>query len=273
MARVPKQGLRVGYLHHPPDVHHRHPVADVLHHVELVGDEQVGELEPVLQVLQQVEDLRLDRHVERRHRLVAHHELRVERQRAGDADALPLAAGERVRIAAQVLAPQADHLQRGRHPVAALLPPDAGDGQPLADDVEQRHARVEGVKRVLQDHLRVAPEHLELGAVEAKHVDPPQVLVVEPDLAAGQVVAAQQAAPGGGLAAAAFPNQSEGLPLADREVDAVDRLHLPRATPEQTAPNRKVLAQAVHLQQQAVRRGRGAHRAAPGAAASAAACR
>jgi hypothetical protein len=52
-----------------------------------------------LQVLQQVDDLRLDRHVERRHRLVADDQLRAPGQRPGDADALALAAGELVRIA------------------------------------------------------------------------------------------------------------------------------------------------------------------------------
>ena len=37
---------------------------------QVVGDEQIGQAEPVLQVEQQVEDLRLHRDVERRDRLV-----------------------------------------------------------------------------------------------------------------------------------------------------------------------------------------------------------
>ena len=48
---------------------------------------------------QQVEDLRLDGDVERGDRLVADDELRLEGERAGDADALALAAGEFVRVA------------------------------------------------------------------------------------------------------------------------------------------------------------------------------
>ena len=52
-----------------------------------------------LQVLHQVDHLRLDRHVERADRLVGDDDLRVGRERARDADALPLAAGELVRIA------------------------------------------------------------------------------------------------------------------------------------------------------------------------------
>ena len=62
--------------------------------------------------LQQVDDLRLDRHVERRDRLVGHDQLRVERERAGDADALPLAAGELVRVAVVVLGVEADDLEQ-----------------------------------------------------------------------------------------------------------------------------------------------------------------
>ena len=47
-------------LHDLADVHYRHPVAEVLHHAQIVGDEQVGQSEPLLQVEQRIEDLRLD---------------------------------------------------------------------------------------------------------------------------------------------------------------------------------------------------------------------
>ena len=74
------------------EVHHHHAVGDVADDVEVVGDEDVGEAELALQVLEQVEDLRLHRDVERRDRLVADDQLRVDGERAGDADALALAA-------------------------------------------------------------------------------------------------------------------------------------------------------------------------------------
>ncbi len=60
-----------------------------------------------LQVHQQVEDLRLNGHVQRRDRLVADDELRIERQRAGDADALAAAAVQLVRIGVDQPAPPA----------------------------------------------------------------------------------------------------------------------------------------------------------------------
>ena len=72
--------------------------ADLAHEPQIVRDEQVGQAEPLLQIEQQVHHLRLHRHVERRDRLVADDERRFERQRAGHADALALAAAEFVRI-------------------------------------------------------------------------------------------------------------------------------------------------------------------------------
>ena len=66
---------------------------------QVVGDEQVGQVELGLQVLHQVDDLGPDRHVEGRDRLVGDDEVGLDRQGAGDADALALAAGELVRVA------------------------------------------------------------------------------------------------------------------------------------------------------------------------------
>ncbi len=68
-------------------------------HAQIVGDEQVRQAELLLEVLEEVENLRLHAHVERRDGLVADDEVGVDRERAGDADALALAAGEFVRVA------------------------------------------------------------------------------------------------------------------------------------------------------------------------------
>ena len=69
------------------EIHHGDPVADMLDHREIVRDEQIGQPELVLQVHQQVDDLRLDRHVERRDRLVADDQIRA---RAPSARAMPM---------------------------------------------------------------------------------------------------------------------------------------------------------------------------------------
>ncbi len=89
-----------------------HPVGDVADDVQVVRDEDVGEAELLLQVLQQVQDLRLHGHVERGDRLVADDQLRVDRERARDADPLALPARELVREAVVVLGVQADDLEQ-----------------------------------------------------------------------------------------------------------------------------------------------------------------
>ena len=110
---------RSAQLDDPPEVHHRHPVAQVLDHAQVVGDEHQREVEPALQVAQQVQDLRLDRHVEGRHRLVGHEEARVDDEGAGDADPLALAAAELMRVAPGVVRLEAD---QGEHLVDPLGP-------------------------------------------------------------------------------------------------------------------------------------------------------
>jgi len=93
-----------------------------------MGDEQVGEAVPALQVDQQIDDLGLDRYIERRYRLVAHDEIGPERKGARDADALALAAGELVRIVAHLVRPQPDLLEQFRDALPiGLAGHDAGE--------------------------------------------------------------------------------------------------------------------------------------------------
>ncbi len=68
-------------------------------HRQVVGDEEIGQAEVLLQFDEQVEDLGLDRDIERGNRFVADDEFRLEGERAGDADALALAAGKLERVA------------------------------------------------------------------------------------------------------------------------------------------------------------------------------
>ena len=77
---------------------------------KVVGDEDEGEVELVAQLGEQVHHLRLDRHVEGRDRLVGDDQLRLDREGAGDADAL--AAGELRQVAVDVLGVEADELEQ-----------------------------------------------------------------------------------------------------------------------------------------------------------------
>ena len=87
-----------------------------------MGDEDIGQAESRLEVEQQIEDLGLDRDVERRDGLIADDQLGLERDRPGDADALALAAGEFMRIAARAHRPEPHDLEQLADPAPPLRP-------------------------------------------------------------------------------------------------------------------------------------------------------
>ena len=119
MLRVGKDAGGVARLDDLAEVHHRHAGADVAHEPQIVRDEEVGQLQPLLQIEQQVDDLRLNRDVERGDRLVGDDEGRVERQRARQADALALPAAELVRIAFEMRRVEADQARTAPPPARA----------------------------------------------------------------------------------------------------------------------------------------------------------
>ena len=79
-------------LYQLAQVHDAHPAGDVLDRRHAVRNKQVGHAVLLLQILEQIEYLRLDRHVERGNRFVADDQLRAQDQRAPDGDALALPA-------------------------------------------------------------------------------------------------------------------------------------------------------------------------------------
>ena len=84
-------------------LHHDHVVGDAPHDVEIVGDEQERHAELRLQVLEQLQDLRLNGDVERGGRLVGDEKVGTVGERHGDHHALALAARELMRIGAEPL--------------------------------------------------------------------------------------------------------------------------------------------------------------------------
>jgi D-alanyl-D-alanine carboxypeptidase (penicillin-binding protein 5/6) len=90
MQRPREERSLVGVLDDPPEVHHRDAVADVLDDREVVRDEQISEAELGLEVLQQIEDLRLNGHIERRNGFVADEQIGPQGQCPRDADTLRL---------------------------------------------------------------------------------------------------------------------------------------------------------------------------------------
>ena len=98
------------------EVHHADAVGDVADDGEVVGDEHERQVEPLLEVDEQVDDLRLDRDVERRDRLVGEDDVGLDGQRPGQPDALALATGELVGIAIGGVGREPDEVQQLGHP-------------------------------------------------------------------------------------------------------------------------------------------------------------
>ena len=169
MDGVAEQRLDPRLLHHLAVAHHDGAVAGLGHHAEVVGDEQHREAEVRPQVLQQLQDLRLQRHVERRRRLVGQQQVRRAGERHGDHRPLALAAGELVRIVGQTAAGvRQGHALEQPHGLVARLPPRQRTVRPHGlDDLEAD--RVDGIERrgrFLEDHADAAaahPAHLALG--------------------------------------------------------------------------------------------------------------
>ena len=96
--RVVEELARLGLLDDPAGVHDDDLVGDVGDDAEIVRDQDHRRVELVLQAADQLDDLRLDRHVERGRRLVGDQHVRVAGERHRDHRPLAHAARELVRV-------------------------------------------------------------------------------------------------------------------------------------------------------------------------------
>ena len=214
-----KQLLRLPELHHAAQIHDHDPVGNMPHHRQRVGNEEIGQIVFLLEVLQKVDDLGLDGHVQGGHRLVADDDLGLEDQTPGDADALALAAGKGVGIPAQIGLVQPHLTGDAVHRLLDLPPAHGGIiAQGLADDVKHRHPGVQAGVGVLKDHLDILAVLFHLGLGGFQEVDDP-LLRVEKDLAGGGLDPPDHAAAQRGLAAAGLTHDADGLPLVHRQGD------------------------------------------------------
>ena len=103
-----------------------------------------------------------------------------------------------------------------RRPIAMLIV----YHQRLANDFTNLHARVERLERILIDHLHPTAQRAQLALIEVGNI-----LTVKHDTALGDLQHAQYRQCRGGLAATAFPHQTEGLTTAQCERYSIHRLH------------------------------------------------
>jgi len=85
-------------LDHGAPVHYARTLRDLVHHPEVVRDQQEGQVEPFSNVPEQLQNPCPSRRIERGHRLVEDQELGLRGEGACDRDPLALPAGERARV-------------------------------------------------------------------------------------------------------------------------------------------------------------------------------
>src|SRR5216683_307742 len=122
------------------------------------------------------------------------------------------------------------------------------DAQRIGDDGSHPLAGVQRRVRVLEDHLHVAADRPERAPGQ-----PGDVVAVEDDRSAGQLLQPDDASAQGGLAAAGLADQAERLPGLDLDADVVEGVHpADLALEHNPALDREVLLQVVDPQQHVV---------------------
>ena len=175
MPRRARTARAVGAdLDHLAGIHDADAVGDLRQQAEIVRDIEHRHAEPRAQIDQQRDDLLLRGDVEAGRRLVEHDEVGIAGQRHGDADALLLAAGELVRIAAPEVGVGSGRPTRSNSSARAGQPPARGrcalvQQQRLGDLRADAHAGVERRRRVLRHEAdAVAAQPVELAAARAR---------------------------------------------------------------------------------------------------------
>ena len=244
MKRFLVDALRVAELDHLAEVHDGDAVGDVLDDAQVVRDEDVRQAKLALEPAEEVEHLSLDGHVERGNRLVAYEQLRLKRKRAGNVDALALAARELMRVAVHVLGVEADKFHQLANASLALLRIGLRlvDNHRLFDDLCAGLARIERRVGILEDHLHTAA--LATGAVFLEV----ERLTFERDGSACRLMKANEAASQSRLAAAGLADDAEGLASVHLEVHARECMQVLGLLADLVGADLEVLRQVADLQ-------------------------
>ena len=103
MLRGGQNVVDTRFLGFAPGVHHEHALRHFSNRPHVVRDQYDCRVGLLLEFLQQIEDLRLDRDIERSRRLVGDQNLRPTGKRHGDHDALTHPAGKLMRVVVDAL--------------------------------------------------------------------------------------------------------------------------------------------------------------------------
>ena len=227
-------------LHDPAAVQDDDAVGEVPNDRKVMGDEQVAQLKFTLQISEQVENLRLNRQIERAHGLVADDQTGPRHQSASDRDPLPLPTGEVSWVACGRLRSNAhvfEHLDNTFADHNARCPALGTEG--LRKGLANRPSRVEGAVRVLKHDLKLSAELSPLAVPGVGYLGP-----VKCDSAVFDGRQPENRPSNRCLAGTGFTDQADRLASCDLEADIVHRTKRRPMTPD-----RELDGEVVDLQQ------------------------
>ena len=209
-------------------------------HRQVMADEDIAEIELAPQLEQQVQDLRLHRHVERRGRLVANHQFGLHHQGSGNRHALALAARQLSRPVVGMARGQPDAFEHvGRLPAALRRVAQAMNFQWQRDDVGDAAARIQRRIGVLKHRLDALgkfarPQFLQIDSAQ-QHAT------------RSRLEQAQQQTRQRRFAAARLADDAQHIARIQHQIDRIDRLQFARRL-QKTAADAEAAAQTFGLQ-------------------------
>jgi hypothetical protein len=222
-----EQLRRIRMLDDLARVHYGHPVGDLRHDAEIVGDQQHADAGFSLQALDQPQDLRLDGDVQRSGRFIGDQQFGLADQCHRDHHALAQPAGKLMRILAEAIAGVRDpdtfeHAYRARPCSCGILAQMAA--RALGELVADRVGRVQRGHRLLENHRHPTPAQ----RVHARTPGGEQVDAVQMQVGGAAARRSRQQVHqrqrGHRLAAAGLAHQADGLAALDGEIHAAHRM-------------------------------------------------
>ena len=224
-----EQVARGPRFHHLPRIHDGDAAGGFRDHAHVVGDQDQRHAALLLKVEQKVQDLLLDRHVQRGRRLVGDQQARVAGDRHGDHHALVHAAGKLVRERRQPAFRRrdADLLEQFDRPPAAVGPAQLLMHLQAFHDLEaDGEAGVEAGHGFLEHHGHVLAGQLAALPLGQGAQVPPVELHLVGDHAAVVGDQAHDGQRGHALPGAGLADDAEDFALVHRQVDPIDRAEL-----------------------------------------------
>ena len=189
--------------------------------------EQICQIIFPLQIFEKVDDLRLDRHIQRGNSFITDDQLWLEDQRPGNSDTLPLTTGKRMGIAAQKGFVQSYLLNDFIHclfdfPVTII----SIVAKRLTDDIKHSHAGIKACVRILEDHLDVLTVFLQLCSFDLQEVNDPIFFRMEKHLTAGCLNSTDNTTAQCRFSAAGFTDDADGLPTVYSQRNIAQRFNM-----------------------------------------------